>query len=368
MGLFLTMGVYVSVLGRKRINKCAFVLSVLLSFGMGIQGVRGILVLYGPLFGMEAIRNLYRLYCREKAEKTDIFVSIWVTALLLLSFAGTLFPVSIGQDISRNIRKGFQKLFTEVIPNMGVAIGLEAANPAEKAALIILLLTVLYLVLNILWRMCRKEKIEATEWAFLVICASPVITALMMAFTTFEMTERYGFLLTYVMAFAVVLMLGRLRGKENGRLRMAGSLLVSLSAAVIVVSNLNSVYVPIMKAERIPQTSEYEVAKYLVENDFRIGYSNFYHANALTVLSNGRIRCAAVESLEKMNVCKWLTSSRWYVPNVPYEERTAYIVSEAQMDDFAKFLTTHEDDMKFETQIGDYSIYSSDYNFSYLEY
>lgn len=366
--LFLTMAVYVTALRGQRINRGAFALSIVLSLVLGMQGVRGILILYGPLFGMELGRNLYRIYCAGKADKTDVFVSVWVAVMLSLSFIGTLFPVSVGQEMSRNIRKGFHKLFTVVIPNIGVAIGLKAANPVEKIALVFILILILYLVLDILWRMCRKQKIEAGEWAFLVICASPVITALMMAFTTFGTTERYYFMCTYVMAFAVVLAIGKLRGKQSRRAGMAFRCLLSLAVMVITVSNLINIYVPIMKAKEMPQTGDYEIVRYLEGNDFHIAYTTFYHANNLTVLSNGKVRGAAVSSLDKMNVSRWLSSSNWYVPNMPFEEKTAYVIPEAEMDNFAKFLEVHGEDMQFETQIGKCSIYSSDYNFSYLEY
>lgn len=367
ISLFLTLGVYVAALGGKRINRGIFILSILLALVLGIQGVRGILVFYGPLFGMEVIRNLYRIYCREKADKMDLFVSVWVAVMLALSFIGTLFPVSVEQEMSRNIRKGFQKLFTIVIPNMGIAIGLKAANPAEKIALVFMLLLVLYLVLDTLWRMCRKRKIEAVEWAFLVICASPVITALMMAFTTFDTAERYYFMFTYVMAFAVVLAFGKLRRSHSRWTEIALSLLLSLSVVVIAVSNLIAIYVPIMNSEEPPQTEDNEIAGYLEKNDFHIAYSTFHRANNLTVLSNGKVRGAAISSLDKMNVSKWLSSYNWYVPNLPYEEKTAYIIPETEMEDFAKFLEIHGEEMQFETQIGKYSVYSSDYNFSNLE-
>lgn len=367
INLFLTLGVYVTALGGKRINRGIFILSILLALVLGIQGVRGILVFYGPLFGMEVIRNLYRIYCREKADKMDLFVSVWVAVMLALSFTGTLFPVSVEQEMSRNIRNGFQKLFTIVIPNMGAAIGLEAANPAEKTALVFLLSLSLYLVLDILWRMCRRQKIEAVEWAFLVICASPVITALMMAFTTFDTAERYYFMFTYVMALTVALAFGKLRRLHGRWTGKALSLVLSLSVLVISVSNLLSIYAPIMSAEEPPQTADYEIAGYLEKNDFPIAYSTFYHANNLTVLSNGKVRGAAISSLDKMNVSRWLSSSNWYVPNVPYEQRTAYVIPETEMEDFTKFLETHGEEMQFETKIGTYFVYSSDYNFSYLE-
>ena len=68
-----------------------------------------------------------------------------------------------------------------------------------------------------------------------------------------------------------------------------------------------------------------------------------------------------------MNICKWMTSTEWYVPNVPFEAKTAYIITESRMKDFESFMEAHEEDIWFETKIDGYSIYGSEYNFSTLE-
>lgn len=62
-----------------------------------------------------------------------------------------------------------------------------------------------------------------------------------------------------------------------------------------------------------------------------------------------------------------MTSTDWYVPNVPFESKTAYIITESRMKDFELFMETHKDDVWFETQIGGYWIFGSEYNFSILE-
>ena len=87
----------------------------------------------------------------------------------------------------------------------------------------------------------------------------------------------------------------------------------------------------------------------------------------MTVLANGKVRVAAVATVENMDACKWVSSMDWYAPAIPYETRTAYIIPEAEMENFEGFLALHEKDVQLETQIGRFYIYSSDYNFSCLE-
>lgn len=122
-----------------------------------------------------------------------------------------------------------------------------------------------------------------------------------------------------------------------------------------------------MQSAEPPETDEYRVAIFLKENGLSTAYATFENASVLTLLTDGDVCVAAVASVEKMNICKWLSSSKWYVPNVPYEEKTAYVITEAQMDEFQNFLNLHEDELRFETQVGKFYIYESDYNFSCLD-
>ena len=119
-----------------------------------------------------------------------------------------------------------------------------------------------------------------------------------------------------------------------------------------------------MQSEEPFRDTKYEVCTYLEDSGFQIGYANFELANTLTVLSDGSVRVGAVASMDKMNICKWLTSTEWYVPNMPYESRTAYIVLETESEAFDKFYNQHRKDIRFDTQIGQFLIYESDYNFS----
>lgn len=359
--LFFTLGVYGEAIKNKRMKWGRLTVSLLLALCLGVQGVRGILVLYGPLFGIEIIRNIYRIYRKTEREKVDSLISLWVTSLLFISFLGTLFPISVGQGFSRNIRQGFYKLVTVVIPDMGRAIGFHSIDWPGKICLGIMALIILYLLADILLRMCRKKDIEPIEWSFLVVCGSPVVSALTVAFTTVDSTERYYFLFVFAMAFAVVLILRKMCLK--GVWELGAGVLIAGYAII----NIGTTYLPIIRAEEPPKTEFYEVSRFLEENNYLTAYATFENANTITVLSNSRIRVAPVASVDKMDICKWMSSTEWYVPNVPFEEETAYIITEAEEECFKEFLLLHEGEVHFKTQIGKFLIYVSDYNFSRLD-
>jgi hypothetical protein len=372
--LFFTLGIYVEGIREKRLKLAPVIFSMALALCLGIQGVRGILVIYGPMFGMEAIRVIYRGISLKtvtgghilkswidgvKGEKADWVLSLWVTALLVFSFIGTCFPFSVGQTFSRNIRNGMKKLITVVLPNMRKAASFDQVNLFGKVCLVILFLMVFYLLTNVLYRMWKKKDIEAAEWGFLVICASPVVTALIVSFTTFDDTERYYFLLVYAMAFGVVL--------AGRRLKQEWKVIGGFLIAAFVAANINTVYLPIIRSQEPPASELHEVGNYLIENDYHTAYATFENANTLTVLTNGKVQVSAVASVEKMDICKWMSSTDWYVPNMPFEDKTAYIITKAEAESFAVFLETHKEEVEFAASIGKYSIYTSNYNFSVLE-
>lgn len=361
---FITLGIYIRNIcpQSEKLRQGGLMIGcILLAFLLGLQGVRGLLVLYGPLLGMESIRNLYIFYCGKRPIKKDIYISFWVVLLAIWNFVGTFFPISVGQGFSKNIRQGFVKFWTVVIPDMGRAIGFNSTNILGKVCLFFFLVLSIYLLADILWRMFRKNEISAGEWGYLVLCSSPIVSGLMVAFTTVESTERYYFLLAYVMAFAMILGI-----KKFNNITVIKTA-IGLTAVVFAIINIGRVYVPILKSQEPPLSQAYEVSKYLQENHYDLSYASFENANTMTVLSNGKIRVAAVASVDKMDICKWMSSTDWYVPNMPYEYPTAYIVTETERELFQKFYDLHHEEIRFDTQIGKFLIYVSDYNFSCLE-
>lgn len=352
---FITLGIYVKSIKEGKTD-WKNVICILLALLLGMQGVRGILVIYGPLFGIETIRNIYGIYCRTKVTKRERMITAWVCTLLIVSFIGSCLPFSTGQTISRNIRNGLSKLFSVVIPHMGRTIGFYKANMFQKTCLLVLICLVLYLLISLIYRMVKRQTIEAVEWAFLVISSSPIVSALIVAFTTFESSERYYFFMIYTMAFAVAIVWDKMRKSWK---RISGLLI-----AVLAVINIYTIYLPVMKSEEPPESAAYQVGKWLEENEYYTAYAAFDHANTITVLTNGKVRVAAVASVDKMDICKWMSSTDWYVPNVPFEERTAYVITESEVEEFAQFLKEHDEDVKFDVQIDKYLIYTSNYNFS----
>lgn len=361
--MFYTLGIYIRLISGKRFNVFFLMSTSILAVLMGMLSVREILILYMPLFITEVIRQAYMIYKGTWKDRRNIFVGGWCFLLLMASYIGTCFPFSVGQGVSRNIRKGFIKLIESVFPDVLTCLGLSPQSSVQIKILVII--TVIFAVIS-LFLCCRKilgrRESDDAIWAYFMLWISPLMTMFAAAFTTMDSSERYYFVFVYTLSFGLVYLIKEVKNKS----RIFQGIIYAAILFLFVI-HIKTIYVPIVQSEEPFPDSKYEVVKYLEDNGLQTGYANFWLANSMTTLSDGAVRVAAVASLEKMNVNRCLSSTEWYVPNVPYESRTAYIVTESEKDEFEKFYEQHRDDLRFDIQIGQFLIYESDYNFSCLD-
>lgn len=366
-------------LRRKMYGKC--IIGLILAFLLGMQGTRGILITFGPLFGIEVIRILYEKICRNRYLKKGIIQGkqqgkipfLWISGLLVLSFLGTKMPFSSGQEISRNIRNGFSKLIQVVLPDTWKAVGFTEGAPVRNICLGLLVLNVMIWIIVLLVHMLKWQELSSLEWGFLVTAASPVVTALIVAFTTVESSERYYFMWIFSMAFAEILSfeclrkgmtVGHVAEEDSSIVSLAGqkeedwentdldgsglyqmnrrkkrtyaSVLGTMTAIIIVAAgivigiNVHTVYQPILKAEEPTASDALEVVNYLEGNGYEMAYSTFENANKMTALSNGKVNVYAINSFETMDICKWLTNADGYPEDgIADQDGAVYIVPEA---------------------------------------
>lgn len=362
--MFVVLGLYVKLLKQSTCTKADYIIMLVLagiSFVLGMQGTRSILVLSGPLACIEAAR-MFVNWVNKKDKGRNKLIFVWTFALLFMGILGTRCNISVGQSLSRNIRKGVHKFITVVLPDAIRCIGFEDASVLEKVFLLFGVGLLAAEVFCIARKGFQKKDISAEDWGMLYLVVSPCMTAVFIAFTTIESSERYYFVFLFAIAFAVV---KRLREsiKDCKKVRITANCLIT----AIFIIRIQTIYLPIIVSGDTVSTPEHEVVEYLAESHYYTAYSTFENANTMTVLSDGNVQVSPVASVEKMNICKWLSSTDWYVPNVPSEAKTAYIVTEAEKDSFDKFLEMHAGDVYFVKQIDKYLIYFSDYNFSCLE-
>ena len=355
---FITLSFYCRLLKGKRIKWYGILLLCLLHFMLGAQGVRGILMITGPLLAVEAVRRIYLLYCKGKCRKEDNLITVFVGGLNVVAFLGGKIPISVGYPLSRNIRKAPQKLFEIVLPDFFDSISWKYISLLEKAAFGVCLMLVLGLIFYIIRKGIKKKNVTAEEWIFLNFAASVFLTIAALTFTTVDSSSRYFVVIYFAMAMAVVIL-----WNVKKSIIKYGFLFMML---IILTGNGNRVYRPMILDQSYKNSTYMEIGNYLLQEGYENAYTGFEHANTITIMNDGKVQVSAIASFSDMGVNKWLSSKKWYVPNVPKESRTAYLVTEARLEEFAPFLEEHEEELEYKTKIGDFYIYGSDYNYSKL--
>jgi hypothetical protein len=363
IAFFLTLGFYCDCLQKRQINKGVFAFLVAFAFLLGMQGMRAALIAFVPLFAFDVLRNFLDFARKRTLAKHNVSLFLAIALLLAVNYIGSLSSSSVGHSFSRNIRKGLAKLFTEVVPDVFAALGFNWSRLASLQNLLsgILCLLSAFVLVSLLRKIWKQGELEVSEWAFLALLASPVITMLIMAFTTYDSTPRFYFGFVLAMAMSAVLFMQKTR-------RMA---ICGLGAVIILLSviNIRNVYLPILTYKEQGKTDLQMAAEYLVANDFAIAYSTNNWANPLSVAANNEIIVATLlDDYTLMKMLAWETSSEWYVPNRPYYEKTAYVVSEARQESFLTYLRENnlEDIVVAEIKFGVLTIYSSPINLTCL--
>lgn len=355
---FLTLGIYTKLLKKQKVGIVTIGIACLLHFLIGMQGVRGLLMITGPLMAVEVLRRIYLWWSRKEWKNGNNLITGVVVLLNILQYLGGKFPKSVGHSLSRNIRKAPQKLFGTVIPDFLNTFDWRNISTIEKIIFIICICLVLYLAANIMLKGIRKKEIPQDEWIFMNFFVSVLLTMAALTFTTVESSSRY-FLAVY---FAIAMCLSMLMGKEKRILR------IGLFGVIVILfaGNYGRVYKPMLTDKSYENHIFAQVGEYLLQEGYEYAYADFERANTITVFMDGKIQVSPVNSFSQMDVCKSLSSRKWYVPNVPKESKTAYIISDSRMPEMEEFLSKHSGEVELKKKIGILNIYGSDYNYSVL--
>lgn len=355
---FVTLAYYLKLLKKEKLKIVQLIFLWGFHFLLGAQGVRILLIVTGPLLAVELVRRVYKMYLNWEWKKEDNFVTAFAVSVNLFAFLGGRLPTSVGYSLSRNIRKAPEKLFGIVIPDFFKMFEWENLSFIEKAAFTVSFLMVLYLIVVIICKGIKKQNITVDEWVIFNFFISTLLTIAALTFTTVDSSSRYFIAFFFAIAVGIAY-----SWKKNSSVVKSAIVFVIL---VVLMGNCQRVYYP-MVCDKSYTTSDFAlVGEYLMQEGYEYAYSGFEQANCITVMADGKIQVSAIDSFEDMRICKWLTSNKWYVPNVPKESKTAYAVTDYRLEEFAPFLEEHAKDLEFKTKIGIFNIYGSDYNYSYV--
>lgn len=225
-----------------------------------------------------------------------------------------------------------QKLFLAVpaaiLENFGLAGN---AKVGSFASLIQLFLWAFLILLGYgLWYVFRKES-ESTDRqrnALTILLASVGVTAFIIGITSAEAAHYYFFMAWPAAAVLVAVMVDHM---SEGQPVFAGLILAAV--ALFAILNLKYTYSDAVTTQ--DNLKEYqEVADYLTEEGIDYGYAEFWDAGRISLLTDGKVTMGHSYSMAELAGYWWLTSRKWYPPNLPAEMQTAYVVRTEMRDAF----------------------------------
>lgn len=193
-----------------------------------------------------------------------------------------------------------------------------------------------------------------------ILAASVGITAFIVAFTTAEPAHNYFLFSWYVAIVTVGILIDCFRKKKSW---FADVILL----AVCVFAALNVRYTYVDALTTTDNLKEYEeVADFLIEEGIDYGYAEFWDAERISLIRDGAVTMGHSYVMEDLKMYWWLTSVKWYPPNLPEDMKTAYVVKIPKKEAFeAQFAEENAVELRFENE--KFAVYISDKNYMKMQ-
>lgn len=366
-------------IGNRMIFSVGILISFVFSFLLGMQGARGLLIIFIPLWAVELLFLLFQIRQQMKQNKEAIGVGIrkiitvykkeliWMTLSTCLYFVGERMPCCVHTEMSRNIRNGFSKLISVVFPHMLEAVGFGEMNPVSRILLVMIFLIGLKQAVSFWISLAKCQRADEGMWIQTFLFLAPLLTGFAVAFTTVESSARYYFLWNFWIVFVIYEEMRQAKNKSDAVRAFSVKTLAGGLIIIFCLLNAFSMYHTVYSRES--KADEEAVLSCLKENHVFLGYATFEHANVFTSLSNGEITVSSVDTMSDMRVCKWLTDKAYYPPFLEVNNCTktmAYIVTDSELADFEEFNQQH--DCLRETDVfGKYHVFVTNSSYVYWE-
>lgn len=357
-GLFLTLLLLTGLSGKRREvgekrrsfgNEVRMVVLILLAVLLGRQGMRAFLMVYLPIAGIT-----FFLWLVKKRERGALQ---FVTALFLALLNDLTVKMTASNPLSttRNLRHGPEKLFRVVIPQIGEMMQLPEGRWLWILPCVLGMIGLFFACADC----CRKQEegdllaaqVVLSLWASLM---GMVFSA---SFTTMESSSRYFIALPFAIGASCAYLLLRSRKKGESRCVRTLSLVMVLLA---LTTGSRAAWINMDQLLLRDDTDHSWLAKagrVLEEKGYDHAYSTFYLAGPVSVLTNGRVQVAQLDQFRDMKAMQWLSDASWYPPLTKSEEKTAFLVTEANRKDMELYLQKHPDLLLGVTELDGLRIY-----------
>ena len=293
----------------------------------------GIFLFFNILFYLKLKEN------RQMTRKTFLEWLVLFVAAVLLNCGGQrclqviILPLLVVEVIALFMESGHLRqklpggryLATAYVGSLALAFLVSClyGGRGDYAVYLQLLVWVFLILLGYgLWYVFRKntESTDRQKDALTILLASVGVTAFIIGITSAEAAHYYFFMAWFAAAVLVAVMVDHM---SEGQPVFAGLILTAV--ALFAVLNLKYTYCEAATTQ--DNLKEYqEVADYLTEAGIDYGYAEFWDAERICLITDGRVTMGHSYTMASLSGYWWLTSTKWYPPTLPTEMRTAYVV------------------------------------------
>ncbi len=367
------------------------VIGVILAVLMGLQGMRGLLMVYIPLTGTHLVLSLYDTVRNKKICVS--YQALYTVLVSIISFICMKMNSIFGESTSRNLRHGTEKLINEVLPDV---VSLYTEDKYSSYCILVLaVLSAAGFILLLLKKVFKEDKNKSVvdtsddnknadnvtdnnrktinsnipemnirHRSLLAIPAAFIFIVLAFAYTTIESASRYYIVSIFVIGVGVALIWDNYYLPR--RLMHIIRAVIVVAALIVTFTTDINVYTLMIKADNTAESSEQKVIDYVLQNGCEAGYSTFDYSNILSVYGNGDIIIASINSFGDMDGTKWLSDESFYGDYVGTDMTTAYIATKEHIEEMENFIENNnltEDDYLYK-KIGYYYVYILNRNYT----
>lgn len=329
--------------------------------GLALGGMRCLQVIALPLAVWETIL----LFCEsrrfsQKPSYKGLTGAAFIYSLLSVALLAKLYPTSVDYPMLLQDAPGMVSRLTKEVPAailecLGIAGNCNLMSLSALMQLGILAVAALT-VYGLVYLLRSKDAAHLRQRLLTTgLLASFLLTVLIETVTTASPLPYYFFTVWFVVIAVLGFLVTEFEKKSPAFCRI-----IVLCVCTFALLNIKYTYADCITTTDNLQEYE-EVIAYMESQDIAYGYAEFWDASRICLMTDGEITMGHSYQMEDLGMYWWTTSTKWYVPNLPEDMKTAYVVKQSDKDGFtAQFEDPSIVSLGFENQR--FAVYISEKN------
>ncbi len=333
--------------------------------GLALGGMRCLQVVILPLVIWEILLLFFESkHMGEKLPAKRFRATGFILTLLLVGVLAKLYPTNVDYPMYFQTGDGMIFRLTREVPAavlscLGIAgncLLTSFSAIMQMGIVAVLILTIYGLIFLLRHKTKDKNSVPMTQKMLLqALCTSFLFTVFVEVVTTAEAAHNYFFMVWFVVIAVFAMLITYFEKAAPCFAR-----LIALCVCCFAVCNIFYTYKDCITTE--DNLAEYEeVIAYMESENITHGYAEFWDSSRISLMTDGAITMGHCYRMEDMYMYWWTTSTKWYVPNLPEQMPTAYVVHTEDKDAFiAQFEDPSIVSLGFENE--KFAVYTSQWN------